>query len=165
MKLTPMQLGPSATDAQRINAKMMKMMPFMFLIFLYFFSSALVLYWTVQNLMTIFQTLITKKGKAPGEIVADREVGEKEVAKPKPRKPDADFIDDEERVHRQTLGLKMRGEVKKKKIGEIYRERIAKYHPDKLRNLGAKRQTEAVQKRERLEAAHDFMLKKLSKRS
>ena len=165
MKLTPMQLGPSATDAQRINAKMMRMMPFMFLIFLYFFSSALVLYWTVQNVMTIFQTLVTKKGKSPEEIAAEKKDLKEVEEKAKPRKPDADFIDDEERKHRQTLGLKMKGEVKKKQIDEIYRERMAKYHPDKLRNLGAKRQTEAVQKKERLEAAHDFMLKKLSKRS
>ena len=61
MKLTPMQLGPQMSEAQRINAKMMRFMPFMFLIFLYFFSSALVLYWTVQNLMTILQTLVTKR--------------------------------------------------------------------------------------------------------
>ena len=60
MKLNPMQMGPELSDAQRINAKMMRFMPFMFLIFLYFFSSALVLYWTVQNLMTILQTLVTK---------------------------------------------------------------------------------------------------------
>ena len=63
MKLTSMQLGPQMSEAQRINAKMMRFMPFMFLIFLYFFSSALVLYWTVQNLMTILQTLITKRNR------------------------------------------------------------------------------------------------------
>ena len=61
MRLNPMQLGPEMSEAQRINAKMMRFMPFMFLVFLYFFSSALVLYWTVQNLMTILQTLLTKK--------------------------------------------------------------------------------------------------------
>ena len=60
MKLNPIQMGPEMSEAQRINAKMMRFMPFMFLIFLYFFSSALVLYWTIQNLMTILQTLITK---------------------------------------------------------------------------------------------------------
>ena len=67
MKLTPMQLGPQMSEAQRINAKMMRFMPFMFLIFLYFFSSALVLYWTVQNLMTILQTLIKKREPLKGE--------------------------------------------------------------------------------------------------
>ena len=67
MKLNPMQMGPEMSEAQRINAKMMRFMPFMFLIFLYFFSSALVLYWTVQNLMTILQTLVTKKEPIRGD--------------------------------------------------------------------------------------------------
>ena len=37
MRLNPMQLGPEMSEAQRINAKMMRFMPFMFLVFLYFF--------------------------------------------------------------------------------------------------------------------------------
>ena len=100
MKLTPMQLGPDASDSQRINAKMMRMMPFMFLVFLYFFSSALVLYWTVQNTMSIFQTLITKKGKSPKEIETERSLLAKDEAKVGQKKPDADFIEEEERQHR-----------------------------------------------------------------
>ena len=165
MKLTPMQLGPDASDSQRINAKMMRMMPFMFLVFLYFFSSALVLYWTVQNTMSIFQTLITKKGKSPKEIEAERSILSKDEAKIGQKKPDADFIEEEERQHRQVLGLKLRGKLNKKQIDEIYRGRMEKYHPDKLRNLGAKRQDEAMQKKERLEAAYEFLLKKLANKS
>lgn len=165
MKLTPMQLGPDASDSQRINAKMMRMMPFMFLVFLYFFSSALVLYWTVQNTMSIFQTLITKKGKSPKEIEAERSILAKNEAKIGQKKPDADFIEEEERQHRQVLGLKLRGKLNKKQIDEIYRGRMEKYHPDKLRNLGAKRQDEAMQKKERLEAAYEFLLKKLANKS
>jgi YidC/Oxa1 family membrane protein insertase len=165
MKLTPMQLGPDASDSQRINAKMMRMMPFMFLVFLYFFSSALVLYWTVQNTMSIFQTLITKKGKSPKEIETERSILAKDEAKISQKKPDADFIEEEERQHRQVLGLKLRGKLNKKQIDEIYRGRMEKYHPDKLRNLGAKRQDEAMQKKERLEAAYEFLLKKLANKS
>ena len=165
MKLTPMQLGPDASDSQRINAKMMRMMPFMFLVFLYFFSSALVLYWTVQNTMSIFQTLITKKGKSPKEIETERSILAKDEAKVGQKKPDADFIEEEERQHRQVLGLKLRGKLNKKQIDEIYRGRMEKYHPDKLRNLGAKRQDEAMQKKERLEAAYEFLLKKLANKS
>ena len=37
MKLNPIQMGPEMSEAQRINAKMMRFMPFMFLIFLYSF--------------------------------------------------------------------------------------------------------------------------------
>ena len=165
MKLTPMQLGPDASDSQRINAKMMRMMPFMFLVFLYFFSSALVLYWTVQNAMSIFQTLITKEGKSPKEIEAERSILAKDEAKIAQKNPDADFIEEEERQHRQVLGLKLRGKLNKKQIDEIYRGRMEKYHPDKLRNLGAKRQDEAMKKKERLEAAYEFLLKKLANKS
>ena len=165
MKLTPMQLGPDASDSQRINAKMMRMMPFMFLVFLYFFSSALVLYWTVQNTMSIFQTLITKKGKSPKEIETERSILAKDEAKVGQKKPDADFIEEEERQHRQVLGLKLRGKLNKKQIDEIYRRHMEKYHPDKVRNLGAKRQDEAMQKKERLEAAYEFLLKKLANKS
>lgn len=167
MRLTPIQLGPNASEAQQINAKMMRMMPFMFLIFLYFFSSALVLYWTAQNVMSIIQTLVTKKGKAPVELAAERAEEEKAEAgdKAKARKAAGDALDEEERMHRQTLGLKLRGVVKRKRIEEIYRERIAKYHPDKINNLGPKRQAEAIEKREKLEAAYEFMLKKIGKGS
>ena len=39
---------------------------------------------------------------------------------------------------------------------------IKKYHPDKINNLGPKRQTEALKKKERLQDAYEFMLKKIS---
>jgi YidC/Oxa1 family membrane protein insertase len=39
---------------------MMRYMPLMFLVFLYNFSAGLALYWTVQNLLTIAQTKLTK---------------------------------------------------------------------------------------------------------
>ncbi len=40
--------------------KIMRYMPLMFLVFLYNFSSGLTLYWTVNNLLTIAQTKLTK---------------------------------------------------------------------------------------------------------
>jgi YidC/Oxa1 family membrane protein insertase len=47
-----MPVSPSADPAQQ---KIFKFLPFIFLVFLYNFSSGLVLYWTVQNLLTIAQ--------------------------------------------------------------------------------------------------------------
>jgi YidC/Oxa1 family membrane protein insertase len=47
-----MPVSPTADPAQQ---KIFKFLPFIFLIFLYNFSSGLVLYWTVQNLLTIAQ--------------------------------------------------------------------------------------------------------------
>jgi YidC/Oxa1 family membrane protein insertase len=49
-----------------MQAKMMRYMPLMFMVFLYNFSAGLTLYWTVQNLLTIAQTKLTKTIQAPG---------------------------------------------------------------------------------------------------
>ncbi|MFQ3224254.1 MAG: YidC/Oxa1 family membrane protein insertase [Lentimonas sp.] len=50
-----MPVSPTADPAQQ---KIFKFLPFIFLIFLYNFSSGLVLYWTLQNLLTILQQKI-----------------------------------------------------------------------------------------------------------
>jgi YidC/Oxa1 family membrane protein insertase len=52
--LTPMSPGMDATQA-----KLMRYMPLMFLVFLYNYSAGLALYWTVNNLLTILQTKLT----------------------------------------------------------------------------------------------------------
>ena len=57
MKITPM---PSTDGSQQ---KILMLMPFIFLFFCYNFPSALVLYWTVQNLFTIFQNKLTYRKK------------------------------------------------------------------------------------------------------
>ncbi|OHE72657.1 MAG: hypothetical protein A2007_03410 [Verrucomicrobia bacterium GWC2_42_7] len=57
MKLTP---TPTTDNVQQ---KILQFMPFIFLIFCYKFPAGLVLYWTVQNLLTILQQFITNKQK------------------------------------------------------------------------------------------------------
>ena len=47
------------------QAKIMRYMPLMFLVFLYSYSSGLALYWTVNSLLTIVQTKLTKMNQAP----------------------------------------------------------------------------------------------------
>jgi YidC/Oxa1 family membrane protein insertase len=47
------------------QAKMMRYMPLMFLVFLYTYSSGLALYWTVNNVLTVVQTKLTKMNQAP----------------------------------------------------------------------------------------------------
>lgn len=59
--ITPM--SPSMDPAQQ---KLMKWMPLMFLVILYNFSSGLALYMTVNNLLTILQTKVTKNPYANG---------------------------------------------------------------------------------------------------
>jgi YidC/Oxa1 family membrane protein insertase len=54
-RMTPM--SPGMDPAQQ---KLMKYMPLMFMVFLYGQPSGLTLYWTVQNVLTIIQTKLTK---------------------------------------------------------------------------------------------------------
>jgi YidC/Oxa1 family membrane protein insertase len=54
------RLSPPSPGMDPMQAKMMRYMPLMFLFILYNFSAGLALYWTVQNLLTIAQTKLTK---------------------------------------------------------------------------------------------------------
>jgi YidC/Oxa1 family membrane protein insertase len=58
-------LTPPSPGMDPAQAKMMRYMPLMFLVFLYTYSSGLALYWTVNNVLTIVQTKLTKMNQAP----------------------------------------------------------------------------------------------------
>ena len=47
------------------QAKMMQYMPLIFMVTLYGFSAGLTLYWTVNNLLTIAQTKLTRTEPEP----------------------------------------------------------------------------------------------------
>ena len=71
------RLTPPAPGMDPVQQKMMRYMPLMFLVFLYNFSAGLTLYWTVQNLLTIVQTKLTKTNepapaRAPAPAKAQR---------------------------------------------------------------------------------------------
>jgi len=160
MKLNPMQMGPELSDAQRINAKMMRFMPFMFLIFLYFFSSALVLYWTIQNLMTILQTLITKKAPdvtavSEATIESKKEIEENTHVK--------EEVSEKEKNYRNLLGLKSRGSIDAKNLERNYKERADNYSDFKLEEMSSSKRRIALDKKQRLEQAHQFLYDLLNK--
>ncbi|MGA2242852.1 MAG: membrane protein insertase YidC [Verrucomicrobiota bacterium] len=58
-------LTPPSPGMDPTQAKMMRYMPLMFLVFLYNFSSGLALYWTVNNVLTVIQTKLTKMNQPP----------------------------------------------------------------------------------------------------
>ncbi len=64
-------LTPPSPGMDPAQQKILKYMPMIFVVFLYNFSSALTLYWTVQNILTIFQTKITKTADAKKEAIAN----------------------------------------------------------------------------------------------
>jgi len=57
------RLTPVSPTMDPVQQKMMKYMPLMFMVFLYNFSAGLTLYWTVQNLLSILQTKLTKSNQ------------------------------------------------------------------------------------------------------
>ena len=160
MKLNPMQMGPELSEAQRINAKMMRFMPFMFLIFLYFFSSALVLYWTVQNLMTILQTLITKNKTEPEDAIDKNiatEAGSNQSSENKIE------ISDEEKKYRNLLGLKARGAIDVSILKSNYELRAKNYSDSKLETMSLSKRRQAIEKKERLDKAYAYLSEQASK--
>lgn len=163
MKLNPMQMGPDMSDAARINAKMMRFMPFMFLIFLYFFSSALVLYWTVQNLMTIFQTLITKRDPLPSELAQPIDSGS--ASEDEDETPARLELSDEERRYRNLMGLRAKGPVDGKQLEKNYQERLLNYSEGKLSQMSPSKKEQALEKKDRLEKAYQFLLERVDKPS
>jgi YidC/Oxa1 family membrane protein insertase len=58
-------LTPPSPGMDQTQAKIMRYMPLMFLVFLYNYSSGLALYWTVNNVLTILQTKLTKMNQPP----------------------------------------------------------------------------------------------------
>ena len=62
-RLTP--VSPGMDPAQ---AKMMKYLPAIFILFLYNYSAGLALYWTVQNLLSVVQTKLTRIDTPAGAI-------------------------------------------------------------------------------------------------
>src|ERR1041385_3145272 len=59
-------MTPPSPGMDPDQQKMMKYMPLMFMVCFYNSSAGLTLYWTVQNLLTILQTKLTRdKGASP----------------------------------------------------------------------------------------------------
>ena len=122
------------SEAQRLNAKMMRFMPFMFLVFLYFFSSALVLYWTIQNLMTIFQTLITKTATEPNSKSISK--GGQSALSDEVEVSPIKEISEEERKCRNLL-FKSKGPIDRKKLTKNFELRMLNYEEEKLEKMSA----------------------------
>ncbi len=171
MRLNPMQLGPEMSEAQRINAKMMRFMPFMFLIFLYFFSSALVLYWTVQNLMTILQTLLTKNVQVPEKLAEDeKHTKEKGFIRHKSGRKEEileieNDVEEEEKKFRNLLGLKASGRIDPVLLENRYNERMNNYSAKRLASMSEQKRIVAEGKRDKLTEAYEFIKKCIDKES
>ena len=79
------RITPTSPGADEMQAKMMKYLPMIFILFLYNFSAGLTLYWTVQNVLSIAQTHMTKD--EDDTDTGDANAAAKPAAKPTERKP------------------------------------------------------------------------------
>ena len=79
-RMTP--VSPTADPTQQ---KIMKFLPLIFIVFLYNFSAGLTLYWTVQNMLSILQTKLTKNIVVEAPLKSANSALAKAV-KPKPKK-------------------------------------------------------------------------------
>jgi YidC/Oxa1 family membrane protein insertase len=57
-------LTPPSPGMDPAQQKIMRYMPLLFMVFLYNYSSGLALYWTVNNLLTVLQTKLTRTSTA-----------------------------------------------------------------------------------------------------
>lgn len=73
----PAQMNPQ----MEMQMKIFKIMPFFFMFFCYSFASALALYWTVQNIVSILQTWYTNKLPEPELKKVERKPGFLDMAR------------------------------------------------------------------------------------
>ena len=64
-------LQPPSPGMDAAQAKMMRYLPLIFLVFLYNYSSGMALYMTVSTLMSVLQTKLTKMNQAPAPAAAN----------------------------------------------------------------------------------------------
>lgn len=72
-----MRMTPTPATADNMQVKIMRWMPLMFFFFCYTYGSALALYWTTTNIISIIQTLIIRRMPAPELKKAARKKGGK----------------------------------------------------------------------------------------
>jgi YidC/Oxa1 family membrane protein insertase len=111
-----LQMAMMPKTGDKMQQRIFMFMPFMFLIFCYNFASALALYWTVQNIFTIFQTWLTSKLPEPQLV-------EKAIDPTKPRKKSfmEKLIEKQEELQRAQAaqqGKNLRNVTPKKKDGK-----------------------------------------------
>lgn len=99
------QMAMMPKTGDKMQQRMMMFMPFIFLTFCYSFASALALYWTTQNIFTIFQTWLSTK-------FPDPELKEKPIDDSKPAKKSfMERMIEKQEALQQAQAAKARGET------------------------------------------------------
>ncbi len=107
IQMTIMRMPATDEMQERIQKQMMYMMPIMFVFFLYKLPSGLILYWIVSNIISIGQSVITKRIIAAHMAAheAHKARGKGDVAEAAPRSPATPLNDnDKKKIREKVLG-------------------------------------------------------------
>jgi hypothetical protein len=105
--------------------------------------------------MTILQTLITKKSPDPQDSFKnelEQELELEEVPKV------LNEVSDKEKSYRNLLGLKSKGLIDLKALEKNYKDRALNYSDSRLAEMNSGKRRQALDKKQRLEQAHQFLL-------
>ncbi len=118
--------------------------------------------------MTILQTLVTKREPLKGENAKEIKGNSSEKFDRndgKQKKIGLDEISEEERKHRNFLGLKLKGPINKDELERLYKERLSNYSEKKLAEMSASKRRASLDKKEKAEYAYKFLSDRLSEDS
>jgi hypothetical protein len=104
--------------------------------------------------MTILQTLITKKGPSASKDVSEVIETQKEIEGNSHAREE---LSDKERSYRNILGLKCRGSIHADILERNYNERSEHYSESKLEQMSPSKRRIALDKKQRLEQAYQFL--------
>ena len=76
-----------------------------------------------------------------------------------------DRLSDEEKKYRNLLGLRSKGPVDGKLLERNYQERLQNYTENKLEQMSPGKKEQALEKKDRLEKAYQFLLERVNKQS
>jgi hypothetical protein len=74
-------------------------------------------------------------------------------------------LSDEERKYRNLLGLRSKGPLDGKLLERNYQERLQNYSENKLEQMSSAKKEQALEKKDRLEKAYQFLLERMNKQS
>jgi len=116
--------------------------------------------------MTILQTLVTKRepieSKNSNSLLNEDKKSFERLNKQSSR-IGYDEISEEERKHRNFLGLKLKGPIQSEELERLYKKRLSNYSDSKLSDMTESKKQSSLEKREKTERAYKFLSNLLHK--
>ena len=72
-------------------------------------------------------------------------------------------MSDEEKRHRNFLGLKLKGPLKPEELDRLYKQRLSHYSDNKLAEMTPSKRKASLEKKDKTEQAYKFLRERISK--